>query len=101
MRRASGFVPTRACVLETMARVLARQPLSPAKVAFAWQIVVGPALARVTAVDLDERARGTLLVRSDDPRWTTELERSRDVIVRRLAALLGSGVVREVICVNR
>lgn len=93
MRRAGDFAPARACVPETLAALLARQPPSAAKVAFAWQIAVGPALARVTAV---ERDGTTLRVRTSDARWSRELERSRGVILDRLASLLGADGVRDV-----
>jgi predicted nucleic acid-binding Zn ribbon protein len=92
MRRTGEFAPAQACVPETLAALLARQPLTAAKVAFAWRIAVGPALARVTTV---ERVGATLRVRTSDARWSPELERSQAVILARLAAMLGADVVRD------
>jgi predicted nucleic acid-binding Zn ribbon protein len=99
MRRAGEFAPARACATDTMAALLARQPLSRAKVAFAWQIAVGPALARATAVNREGTA---LRVRAADARWSREVERSRQIILARLAALLGDGVIQELrVCVTQ
>ena len=82
-------MPTRACVTTTVSALLARQPLTPAKIAFAWQIAVGPALARATSVSCE---RGVLRVRSSDTRWMREVERSRPMILERLRSLLGPAV---------
>ena len=82
-------MPTRACVTTTVSALLARQPLTPAKIAFAWQIAVGPALARATSVSCE---RGVLRVRSGDIRWMREVERSRSMILERLRSLLGPAV---------
>jgi hypothetical protein len=91
------FVQARECVPLALGALLERQPLTPAKIAFAWQTAVGPALARQTSV----RADGSVLrVQSLDARWCREIERSRTVIVERLRTLLGSHVVSELICEN-
>ncbi|MGH9314847.1 MAG: DciA family protein [Vicinamibacterales bacterium] len=89
MARSGEFVPTRACVPDTVSAVLARQPLTPGKIAFAWQMAVGPALARATSVEYES---GVLRVSSGDRRWMREVERSRAVILGRLRSLLGSAV---------
>jgi hypothetical protein len=92
MRRAGEFTPARACV-DTIFALIARQPLTPAKVEFAWRMAVGHAIARVTAID----HQGTVLrVRAGDPRWSRELELSKGVILARLEPLLGAGVVRDI-----
>jgi hypothetical protein len=80
-------------VPRVLAAVLARQPLTPAKVAFAWQMAVGPALARMTTVESDA---GVLRVKSTDVRWTREIERSRPLLLSRLEQLLGAGVITEI-----
>ena len=84
--------------MRALGNVLRRQPLSDAKVRFAWTAVVGVALARATTVRL--RSDGTLLVRAASDPWRRETYRSRRVIRERLADLLGTGVVRklDVIC---
>jgi predicted nucleic acid-binding Zn ribbon protein len=89
MPRSGEFVPTRACVPDTVLALLKRQPLTPAKIAFAWQMAVGPALARTTNVEYDG---GVLRVTSGDRRWIREVERSQGVILERLRALLGPAV---------
>ena len=70
-----------------LAEIVRRQPSSPARTAFAWQIVVGPALAKATAVEL---ADGVLTVRSTDARWTLEINRARALVLARLQHLLGA-----------
>ena len=69
----------------TISEIIRRQPASNGKTRFAWQLVVGPALARVTTVELDA---GVLRVRCDE-RWARELARAQDVILPRLQQLLG------------
>lgn len=71
--------------------LLARAPLTPEKVEFAWRTVAGDAIARVTSVGLRD---GVLWVASDDRRWLDEVKRARTSLLPRLAALLGEGVVR-------
>jgi Dna[CI] antecedent, DciA len=91
------FVQARDCMPGALGALLERQPLTPAKVAFAWQMAVGPALARQTSVRVD----GSILrVRSGDARWSREIERSHAVIIERLRTLLGNHVVSELICEN-
>jgi predicted nucleic acid-binding Zn ribbon protein len=74
-----------------LAEIVRRQPPSAARTSFAWQIAVGPALARMTTVTL---ADGILTVHSADARWGQEISRARDVVVARLQHLLGSDSVR-------
>ena len=76
-----------------LAQIVQRQPPSPARTAFAWQLVVGPALARVTSVELDD---ATLKVRAADPRWLGEIERARATILPRLQTLLGADAVKKI-----
>jgi predicted nucleic acid-binding Zn ribbon protein len=72
---------------DTLSEIVRRQPLTQAKVDFAWRTAVGPALARVSSARLDRD--GALRVRTDDDRWTREIERAGDVIRARLDRLLG------------
>jgi hypothetical protein len=69
-----------------LAEILRRQPPSPGRTQLAWQLAVGPALARVTAVDLLET---TLVVTARDPRWLKEIERARPAILPKMQQLLG------------
>ena len=74
-----------------LAAVLRKAPLTPEKVAFAWRTAVGPAVDRVTTIEL----RGAVLhVRAKDAAWQREVERSAALIRTRLDHLLGAGVVR-------
>jgi hypothetical protein len=76
-----------------LAQLIRRQPESPARTQFAWQLVVGPALARVTTVSLDQ---GVLNVRAADPRWLKEIERARGAILPKLQSILGAGAVTKI-----
>ncbi|HEX6976401.1 MAG TPA: DciA family protein [Vicinamibacterales bacterium] len=72
-----------------LAQVVRRQPSSPARTNFAWQLAVGPVLARATTVEL---ADGVLHVRSRDPRWLKEIRALRQQVLLRLQHLLGPEV---------
>jgi hypothetical protein len=76
---------------EALAAVLRRAPLTPEKVAFSWRTAVGPAVDKVTSVEL---RHGVLRVRAKDAVWQREIERSAALIRSRLDSLLGQGVVR-------
>ena len=75
--------------------MLALQPTSPAKVAFAWRIAAGPALGRATEPVWSED--GTLRVRAATADWRRETTRARPVIAARLLQLLGPDVVRKIV----
>ena len=72
-----------------VAKILRRQPSSPARTAFAWQLAVGPALARSTTVAIDN---GVLRVRASDERWGREIERASGMVLSRMQQLLGPEV---------
>ena len=80
-----------ACIPAVLAEVIRRQQPSAARTAFAWSVAVGPALARVTVVDL----RGRVLhVTPKDPQWAREIKRAHATILDRIQLLLGrEGVV--------
>jgi hypothetical protein len=67
------------------------QPLTEAKVAFAWSLAAGPALARSASVTWHG---GTLSVRARSEAWRQEINRARPVIQARMAQLLGPDVVK-------
>jgi predicted nucleic acid-binding Zn ribbon protein len=73
-----------------LAEIIRRQPGSPAKTRFVWQLAVGPSLAKATTVDLVD---GVLVVRAGDSRWIREIDRARDIILARLQHLLGPNAV--------
>ena len=74
-----------------LAELIRRQPPSTARTEFAWAVAVGPALARVTTVELRNR---NLIVCARDVQWARELERARDTILPRLQLLLGRDTVK-------
>lgn len=76
-----------------LAQIVRRQPPSPARTSFAWQLAVGPALARVTSVEMDGT---TVRVRAADERWLKEIERARPVILPKLQQLLGADAVARI-----
>ena len=76
-----------------VAEILRKAPLTPDKVVFAWRAAVGPAVDKVTAIDL---RGGVLRVQTKDAAWQREIERSAAMIRGRLDTLLGAGVVRYV-----
>ena len=85
------MIPAQQVMPGALAAVLRKAPLTPEKVAFAWRTAVGPAVDRVTAIEL----RGRVVhVRAKDAAWQREVERSAALIRNRLNALLGNDVVR-------
>ena len=84
-------IPVSAVMPEALAAVLRKAPLTPEKVAFAWRTAVGPAVDRVTTIELKGRV---LQVETRDAAWQREVERSAGMIRARLATLLGDDVVR-------
>jgi predicted nucleic acid-binding Zn ribbon protein len=76
-----------------LAQLIRRQPASEGRTQFAWQLAVGPGLARVTTVTL---ANGVLQVKATDPRWLKEIDRARRAILPKLQHLLGPGAVTKI-----
>lgn len=77
--------------------MLARQPLTPAKVVFAWRVSAGPAFVRASTVSF---ADGTLSIRASSPAWRKEMERAIPILKERLAALVGHNVVRWIVVID-
>ena len=76
-----------------LAEIVRRQPSSPARTAFAWQLVVGSTLARMTSVEM----RGaSLQVTARDDRWLKEIDRARPAILSKLQQLLGADVITKI-----
>ena len=84
-------IPVHDVMPGALAAVLRKAPLTPEKIAFAWRTAVGPAVDRVTSIELKGRV---LHVRAKDASWQREVERSAGLIRTRLAVLLGDGIVR-------
>ena len=78
--------PIQAFAGSVLAEIVRRQPASPARTAFAWQLAVGPALARATSVTMEGT---TLQVRANDERWLKEIARAKPIILPKLQQLLG------------
>ena len=76
-----------------LAEIIRRQPASKEKTSFAWQLAVGPALARATTVDLRE---GVLFVAARDERWRAEIARAQGAILAKLQHLLGAHVIHKI-----
>lgn len=75
-------------------QILDGQPLSRAKVAFAWKIAAGPALARAASPEL--REDGTLVLRARTAAWLKELRHARPILRERLQGLLGATTVKQI-----
>jgi predicted nucleic acid-binding Zn ribbon protein len=71
-------------------RVLESQPMSAAKVAFAWRMSAGPAVDRATTTQWRD---GVLFVRASADAWKKEIRIARGVLLGRLQDLLGADVV--------
>lgn len=74
-----------------LAAIIRRQPASKERTEFAWAVAVGPALARVTTIELRNH---NIIVCARDVQWARELERARDTILPRLQMLLGRDTVK-------
>jgi hypothetical protein len=85
------MVPVHLVIPGALTAVLQKAPLTPEKVAFAWRLAVGPAVHKVTDVEL---LRNTLVVQAKDPDWRREVERAAGLIRHRMNNVLGAGVVR-------
>ena len=88
-----AVIPVNDFLPAAVAEILRKAPLTPDKVAFAWRSAVGPAVDKVTTIEL---RGGVLRVQAKDATWQREIERSAAIIRARLDRLLGSGVVRYV-----
>ena len=84
------MVPIQHFASGVLAEIIRHQPASNEKTAFAWQLAVGPALARVTTAEL---ADGVLTIRGQDARWIREIRRATDTILARMQHLLGRDAV--------
>jgi hypothetical protein len=72
--------------------ILRSQPVTPAKVDFAWRRAAGPALARIATLALG--VDGTLHVEVETKQWKRELDRAAPLLLARLEPILGPQTVR-------
>ncbi|MGC4085778.1 MAG: DciA family protein [Vicinamibacterales bacterium] len=77
---------------KALADVVRQAPLSAGKVDFAWRAAVGPAMARVSAVRLEQ---DVLLIEAQTTAWGAAIMRSSPIILKRLQSVLGIDAVRE------
>ena len=87
------MVPIQTFSGSVLAEIVRRQPSSPARTTFAWQLAVGSTLARLTSVQLEGT---TLRVSAADARWLTEIERARATILPKLQHLLGKDTITRI-----
>lgn len=87
----SNVVPVHSVIPAALADILRRAPLTPEKVSFAWRQAAGSAVDRATMVELRE---SVLVIRARDRAWQKEVMRARTELLRRIARILGDGVVR-------
>jgi predicted nucleic acid-binding Zn ribbon protein len=88
------MIPVQSLTTGVLAEIVRRQPASKERTAFAWQLAVGPALARATTVELTEL--GTLIVRAVDPRWSAEIDRANQSVLQKMQDLLGPDQVKTI-----
>ena len=85
------MIPLHRFSSSVLTEIVRRQPASKDRNNFAWQLAVGPALARVTTVEL---SAGVLSVRAVDRRWVLEIERAREAVLQKMQHLLGPAEVK-------
>lgn len=85
-------LPVQKFAFGALAEHIRRQPASKERTTFAWNVAVGPAVAKATTAELRQ---GILEVRARDPRWAHEVERARELILERVRLFLGSEPLRD------
>jgi hypothetical protein len=83
--------PLNATATAALRHLLQTQPISPAKVAFAWRMAAGPAVDRATSTNW--RSDGVLVVRAAADAWRREVKGARHLLLQRLQELLGRDVI--------
>jgi len=86
-------IPLQSFAAGVVTELVRRQPPSPARTAFAWELAVGPRLARSATVDLN---RGVLTVRARNAQWAREVDRAGATILARMQHLLGATTVKRI-----
>jgi predicted nucleic acid-binding Zn ribbon protein len=77
-----------------VAEVIRKAPLTEEKVAFAWRMTVGPAMAKSTRVRLG--SDGTLYLHAESQAWIDSVRSSVGLIRSRLAHYLGDEVIKRI-----
>jgi Dna[CI] antecedent, DciA len=92
--RGKTMIPLQSFSSGVIAEIVRRQPASKERTNFAWQLAVGPALARATTVDLTD---GVLTVRAVDRRWMQEIDRAKGNVMLKMQNILGSDQVTRIV----
>ena len=93
------MIPARDVAARALGDLLHQQPMSEAKVRFAWQSVAGPAIARATVVTIS--AGRELRVTADSEHWRREIARAAAMLHARLADLLGADRIARITVVTK
>lgn len=88
------MIPLQSFSSGVIAEIVRRQPASKERTNFAWQLAVGPALARATTVELTD---GVLTVRAVDRRWIQEIDRAKGNVMLKMQHILGSDQVTRIV----
>jgi predicted nucleic acid-binding Zn ribbon protein len=86
--------PLHRTATDSLRALLAGQPASPAKVAFAWRVAAGAAFGRAGEPEWRD---GVLIVRARTDAWRRELRRAGPVLTARLQDLVGADIVRQIV----
>jgi hypothetical protein len=89
------MLPLRSASTRALQTLLSDQPITAAKVVFAWQIAAGPAMARATSPVWS--GDGVLRLRARDAAWRREVSHARPMIAQRIGQLLGPDVVKRIV----
>jgi predicted nucleic acid-binding Zn ribbon protein len=87
------MIPVQDFSTSVLAQIVRRQPQSPARTNFAWQLAVGQAVARATTIQLKD---GVLTVRAVDRRWLREIDPMRATVLEKLQQLLGKDQIARI-----
>ena len=92
--QSEAMIPLQSFSSGVIAEIVRRQPASKERTNFAWQLAVGPALARATTVELTD---GVLTVRAVDRRWIQEIDRAKVNLMLKMQNILGSDQVTRIV----
>ena len=92
--QSDAMIPLQSFSSGVIAEIVRRQPASKERTNFAWQLAVGPALARATTVELTD---GVLTVRAVDRRWIQEIDRAKVNVMLKMQNILGSDQVTRIV----
>ena len=88
----SHMIPAHTCISPVISQLLRKQPMSPAKLSFAWRTAVGETIHRASTVTLTKE--GILEVWAVDQHWRREIQRATPVIIPRLQRLLHGTLIK-------